>query len=413
MSEKAHLQHAQALPLHALPGPSSLPASVHSGRPASTYPYPPPPPSSSYPPLRFPPSLKPWSPMGAWCITTIGFLCAIAFWKSELFHALDDLSDWLKDQGAQGYAVLGFLIFLTTFPPLPLYSTLIILSGYTYGAVPGAVLSFTAALSGAIVVFILARRYLSSALCLSSNSSDAFVSSITPALRAIERRPILLVLVRLAPYPYNVLNALLGARSSISLTRYTLCTAISLLKVIIHTGIGSQIKNFSEKDRAENEDESGWGKFWTVGGILLCVALFVYISYVARRAVDDELAHDGDSQTQQPGCEASYSVTAITPSASGLAGPALNMNVDLEAGSASVAPPATGQTQGQNRLGAQNFSMMAENPFRVSSPVSGGAFSLSPPADHPHSDRVGSTGGGWKMYRDSDQNGMALDRWRR
>lgn len=34
---------------------------------------------------------------------------------SRFSIALDELSDWLKDQGSQGYAVLGFLIFLTTF----------------------------------------------------------------------------------------------------------------------------------------------------------------------------------------------------------------------------------------------------------------------------------------------------------
>ena len=35
------------------------------------------------------------------------------------------------------------------------------------------------------------------------------------------------------------------------------------------------------------------GHYSTVAGISLCVAIFVYLSYVARRAVDDELEDDG------------------------------------------------------------------------------------------------------------------------
>jgi hypothetical protein len=56
-------------------------------------------------------------------------------------------------------ALAGFLIFLTTIPPLPLYSTLIVLSGYTFGAWQGFVVSYCAALSGALIVFLLSRYF--------------------------------------------------------------------------------------------------------------------------------------------------------------------------------------------------------------------------------------------------------------
>ena len=62
------------------------------------------------------------------------------------------------------------------------------------------------------------------------------------------------------------------------------------------------------------------GHYATVAGIALCVAIFVYLSYVARRAVDDELedeardseetvaflAHpDGDMEEIMTDCPAS------------------------------------------------------------------------------------------------------------
>ncbi|KAG1715920.1 hypothetical protein ID866_1209 [Astraeus odoratus] len=71
---------------------------------------------------------------------------------------------------------------------------------------------------------------------------------------------------------------------------YVICTALSLFKVIVHTSIGAGIRSFSAHQAAPEEDS--WSQAWTVGGVMLCVALFVYLSWVARRAVDDELDDD-------------------------------------------------------------------------------------------------------------------------
>jgi len=71
---------------------------------------------------------------------------------------------------------------------------------------------------------------------------------------------------------------------------YVICTGLSLFKVIVHTSIGAGIRSFSAKKEADQaEDDDTWSRVWTIGGILLCVALFIYLSWVARRAVDDEL----------------------------------------------------------------------------------------------------------------------------
>lgn len=231
---------------------------------------------------------KQWSPVLAYGATSLGFLLAIAFWKTEVFDGLDQLSHWLRNDEYFGYAVLFCLIFITTFPPLPLYSTLITLSGYTYGPWIGAVISYSAALSGAIVVFSLSRTFLREPIARWLQSTRG----LCRAVRAIERKPSLLFLVRLAPYPYNVLNALLAATPTLEMKTYVICTALSLFKVIVHTSIGAGIRSFSTHQAAS--DESGWSRVWTTGGIMLCVVLFIYISWVARRAVDDELEDEAE-----------------------------------------------------------------------------------------------------------------------
>lgn len=118
-------------------------------------------------------------------------------------------------------------------------------------------------------------------------------------MRAIEKRPKLLFLIRLAPYPYNVMNCLLAASPTLTLRTYTTCTALSLFKLIIHTSIGSSIHSFAEyhvvkpgETAPARGDESMLGHYSTIAGVLLCVAIFVYLSYVARKAVDEELEGD-------------------------------------------------------------------------------------------------------------------------
>lgn len=90
-----------------------------------------------------------------------------------------------------------------------------------------------------------------------------------------------------------------------TLRTYISCTAISLFKVIIHTSLGASIHSFAdhhvkprpdgssgEVEFVEPEDESALAHYSTIGGIVLCVGILIYLSYVARKAVDEELEDD-------------------------------------------------------------------------------------------------------------------------
>ncbi|KAJ3909258.1 hypothetical protein F5879DRAFT_132350 [Lentinula edodes] len=249
--------------------------------------------------LRITNLIRPWLPIILYALTSLIFLIAIAFYKAELFSALDELSRWLQADKTYGQAVLFFLIFLTTFPPVPLYSTLIILSGYTFGPWTGAVISYFAALSGALVVFLLSRTLLRETISRWLSST----CTLKRVVRAIEKRPKLLFLIRLAPYPYNVMNCLLAASPTLTLRTYTICTALSLFKVIIHSSLGASIHSFKDyhmTTEGDNHPDSGANtvaRMWTIVGIALCVAIFIYLSYVARKAVDEELEEYDDEET--------------------------------------------------------------------------------------------------------------------
>ncbi|KAJ3853009.1 hypothetical protein EV368DRAFT_39798 [Lentinula lateritia] len=260
--------------------------------------------------LRITNLIRPWLPIILYALTSLIFLIAIAFYKAEVFSgklknstslitALDELSRWLQADKTYGQAVLFFLIFLTTFPPVPLYSTLIILSGYTFGSWTGAVISYFAALSGALIVFLLSRTLLRETISRWLSST----CTLKRVVRAIEKRPKLLFLIRLAPYPYNVMNCLLAASPTLTLRTYTICTALSLFKVIIHSSLGASIHSFKDyhmTTEGDNHPDSGANtvaRMWTILGLALCVAIFIYLSYVARKAVDEELEEYDDEET--------------------------------------------------------------------------------------------------------------------
>ncbi|WVQ81420.1 hypothetical protein IAT38_003544 [Cryptococcus sp. DSM 104549] len=268
--------------------------------------------------------------VAGWVITTLGFLMAIGFWKGELFQALDDMSKYLSEQGFYGHLTFFLLILLTTIPPLPLYSTLIVLAGYTFGVWEGFVISYLASLVGAVGVFVVSRRVLKDVIvkCLSSSPTSISILSILP------KQPHLLLLIRVAPYPYNLLNVILASSPTLSLRTYTGCTAISLCKLVLHTWIGSGIHDLSASygrshgsvgvapSDGDSEDaypggttgdavKGQWPPFThhhpthgahsasadgsdnsedirtvsTWAGIVLCVALFFYLTHIAKKAV--------------------------------------------------------------------------------------------------------------------------------
>jgi uncharacterized membrane protein YdjX (TVP38/TMEM64 family) len=76
-------------------------------------------------------------------VVSLPFSCALhdeyPHWHFDL--GLDMLSMWLREIGFPGFLILYLCILLTTIPPLPLYSTLIILSGYAFGTLRGFLVS--------------------------------------------------------------------------------------------------------------------------------------------------------------------------------------------------------------------------------------------------------------------------------
>ncbi|GAC94985.1 hypothetical protein PHSY_002558 [Pseudozyma hubeiensis SY62] len=247
----------------------------------------------------YPAWLQAYVPLLIWLGISLSSTALVITFHTQVFIGLDHMSTYLQGLGLWGKVMLGSLIFLTTFPPLPLYSTLIMLCGFTFGLWQGFIISYIAALSGAIVVFTLSRSLLREWMVGLLNKSGG----LKKVVRAIEKQPKLLFLVRLAPYPYNLMNTLLASSPTLTLRTYVTCTALALPKLLIHTGLGTSIKNFAayngaadgeSKEDAEASETAEHVKKWAgLIGAGLCFGIMIYLLSVARRAVD-ELDDEGE-----------------------------------------------------------------------------------------------------------------------
>ncbi|KAF9539645.1 hypothetical protein EC957_005156 [Mortierella hygrophila] len=162
------------------------------------------------------------------------------------------------------------------------------MSGYVYGFVFGFVVAFTGAMAGSIVCFYFCRRWFKGQV----RKLMAKNKSLKGVVRTVEKRGFrLLVLIRLAPYPFNVMNAVLSA-THIPLSTYIVATAISLTKLALHVYIGSTLSTLTGGDGDDTDpekDPNNHGKrvkvFIMVMGIILGIGVGAYVWIVAKREI--------------------------------------------------------------------------------------------------------------------------------
>ncbi|WFD31916.1 hypothetical protein MSPP1_002958 [Malassezia sp. CBS 17886] len=262
-----------------------------------------------------PPWMQAYVPLLIWLGVSVTSSVLVLAFHTRVFRALDALSLALRHLGLLGRALFGLMIFVTTFPPFPLYSTLVVLSGFAFGMWQGFLVSYVAALSGALAVFVLSRTLLRTWMVRLLRQSGG----LQRVVRAIEKRPRLLFLVRLAPYPYNLLNTLLASSSVLTLRTYMTCTALALVKLLVHAGLGASIQSFAAYHGAAPPSSGRGAAVPLLGhdatpadaaaaerlaraqsikrtaffaGVVLCIGVFAYLYWATTRAVDEELDED-------------------------------------------------------------------------------------------------------------------------
>ncbi|KAF9584206.1 Transmembrane protein 64 [Lunasporangiospora selenospora] len=136
------------------------------------------------------------------------------------------------------------------------------MSGYVYGFGFGLFIAYTSALLGSIACFYLCRRWFK----VQVRAMVAKKPNLKSVVRAVEKRGFrLMLLIRLSPYPFNIMNALFSA-THIPLSSYIIATALSLTKLALHVYIGSTLSSLAVisptpgTGTGENGEEGGTGE---------------------------------------------------------------------------------------------------------------------------------------------------------
>ncbi|KAI9274378.1 snare associated Golgi protein-domain-containing protein [Phascolomyces articulosus] len=218
-----------------------------------------------------------------------GLIMLIAYiYRRELAITLEQLSDFIKRMGASGYLLLGLLIFLSGFPPMIGYGLYQTLSGFTFGFAAGFPLSYFSALAGAVSCFVISRMWF-------KDRVQRFMldyPNLHAVVRAVEKSGFkLFLLIRISPYPFNILNVLFAA-TDISLKDFALGTAISLTKIALHIYIGSSFTSFAKRilgDDSDLTDDERTAEtiriVSAIAGSILSFGVMIYIYIITKRAV--------------------------------------------------------------------------------------------------------------------------------
>lgn len=213
-----------------------------------------------------------------------------------------------------GWLIVFALIFVTAFPPVMGYSTANTIAGLVYGFPMGWPIVAVACTLGSLCAFLASRTVLSRYVDTMVGSDHRFV-----ALGQVLRRDGILYLtaIRFCPLPYSLSNGFLATIPSITPLAFTISTALSTPKLLIHVFIGSRLAILVEQgDKMSAGDKAiNYVGMATGGAVGLAVGLAIYRRTMARAAelAREEQGRDADDAEQGQGGYDDTDTTLLDP----------------------------------------------------------------------------------------------------
>jgi pyruvate/2-oxoglutarate dehydrogenase complex dihydrolipoamide dehydrogenase (E3) component/uncharacterized membrane protein YdjX (TVP38/TMEM64 family) len=227
----------------------------------------------------------------------IGLLVLVALLKTlPVTDWLLGFVGWVRDAGLVGMAVFVAAYVVACILWLPA-SVLTLGAGFAYGIATGAVLVWVAAGLGAVVTFLLGRTVARDAVARRVQANPKFAAID----RAVGREGLKIVfLTRLSPvFPFAAQNYLYGV-TQVTLRDYLVGTMVGMIPgVLMYVYLGSLFTSVSEI--ASGTASGGTAKqVLTFVGFVATVAVTVFVTRLARRALDEATATQPAARAPAP-----------------------------------------------------------------------------------------------------------------
>jgi len=220
-----------------------------------------------------------WStmlPILVFVVIYLLILCLFAFNRQKLMPQLKLFTQWVRGYGFIGYVINALIVVCTCFPPVPAYGLTAVLCGIVYGWL-GFFPFYIGAILGADLVFWVFRRY-------SQGYAHRLMIEhprVAAVVWAVERKGLkLLFLIRLAPYPFSLMNAIL-AGSQITFLQFHMATMLTVPKLAVNVGLGAHMMDIA--DFFDHPNIQGWSMFILFS--VVAAVVFVYVAWIGLKEI--------------------------------------------------------------------------------------------------------------------------------
>jgi uncharacterized membrane protein YdjX (TVP38/TMEM64 family) len=206
---------------------------------------------------------------------------------------LVDALAWIDGLGAIAPLafILLYIVITVAFVPA---SVVTLGAGVVFGVVKGSALVFVGAMLGATAAFLVGR-YVARGWVSSKIAKNPKFQTIDDAIARDGRK--IIFLLRLSPvFPFNLLNYSLGL-SQISLKDYVIGSVGMLPGTIMYVYLGSLAGNLATLGADSSQPPEAAMVQWVIRivGLIATVAVTLYVTRIARRALNEALPSDPDA----------------------------------------------------------------------------------------------------------------------
>ncbi len=210
---------------------------------------------------------------------------------------LQSALEWIQGLGPLGAIAFVVLYVVAAVAFLP-GSILTLGAGVVFGVVLGSLLVFVGATIGATAAFLVGR-YLARGWVAKKIEGNEKFNAID---KAVGREGFKIVLLtRLSPiFPFNLLNYAYGV-TGVSLRDYVLGCIGMLPGTIMYVYLGSLAGNLATLGAGDTPDNAAVQWAIRIVGFIATVAVTLYVTRVARKALDETVDEDLEADAQPNG----------------------------------------------------------------------------------------------------------------